>query len=102
MSGFECGLLVFVQCVVDVGKVWRLFEGIWDWGGGCSVTSKVIVVGVVLRGCVGFHPRLCGMCGSRCCVIVWVGECIESDCSMMSSQKSLRGRRLCLLYILAR
>ncbi len=40
---------------------------------GGSVTSKSTVMGVVLRGRVVFHPRLCRLCGSCGCVVVWVG-----------------------------
>ncbi len=56
----------------------------------------------MLRGCVGFHPRLCRLCGSCGCVVVWVGGCTGSDCDMMPGQKSLRGRRLCMVYSLDR
>ena len=52
---------------------------------------------VVLKGCVGFHPILCRLCGSCGCVVVWVGESTESDFGMMLGKKSLRGRRLCLV-----
>ncbi len=31
-----------------------------------------------------------------------MGECTWSDCGMMSGQKFLRGRRLCMVYSLAR
>ncbi len=94
----------FVLCVVVVGKVWLLFEGIWVCGRGGSITYGVTLVGVVLRGCVGFHPRLCKLCGSCGCVVVCVGGggCTGSDCGMMSGQKSLRGRMLRLVYRLAR
>ena len=54
-------------------------------------------MGVVLKGCAGFHPILCRLCGSCGCIGVWVGECIGSECGAMLGQKSLRGRRLCLV-----
>ncbi len=59
--------------------------------------AEVVVLGVVLRGCVGFHPILCRLCG--CCgwVGVCVGGCIGSDCGTMLGRKSLRGRMLCLV-----
>ncbi len=40
---------------------------------GGSVTSKSTVVGAVLRGRVGFHPRVCRVCGCCGCVVVWGG-----------------------------
>ena len=64
---------VFVLCAVVVGKVWLLFKGIWVWGEGGSIAAGAILVGVVLGGCVGFHPMLCRLCGSCSCVGVWVG-----------------------------
>ena len=48
----------FAPCVRGTGRVWHLFEGVWVWVRGGLATYKVTVVGVVLRGCVGFHPRL--------------------------------------------
>ncbi len=90
------------MCVVVVGKVWLLFNGIWVCDGGGSIASGATLVGAVWRGCVGFHPMLCKLCGSCGCVVVCVGGYTGSDCGMISGQKSLRGRRLCLVYNLVR
>ncbi len=48
----------FAPCVRVTGRVWHLLEGGWVWVRGGLVTSKVNVVGVVLRGCASFHHRL--------------------------------------------
>ncbi len=48
----------FAVCVRVTGRVWRLFEGVWVWVRVGLVTSNANMVGVVLWGCVGFHPRL--------------------------------------------
>ncbi len=48
----------FAPCDVVVGRVWYLFGGVWVWVRGGLVASNVTVVGVVLGGCKGFHPRL--------------------------------------------
>ena len=48
----------FAPCVGVTGRVWHLFGGVWVWVRGGLIASKVNVVGVVLGGCIGFHPRL--------------------------------------------
>ena len=49
----------FALCIRGPGRVWVLFVGdVWFWVRGGFVASRGAVVGVLLRKCVGFHPRL--------------------------------------------
>ena len=63
---------------------------------GGFVASGCSVVDVGLGGCVVIHPRLWRLCGS-CWVKFLVGGCTGSDCGRMSGQKSLNGRRFCVM-----
>ena len=82
--------------------MWLLFAGVWFWVRGGVIVSRRVVFGVFLRESVAFHPRLWRLCGNWSCVVVGVGGCTDSDCGIMSGQKSLRGRSLCVVYSLAR
>ncbi len=92
----------FALCMRGPGRVWFLFVGVWFWVRGGFVASREIVVGVMSRDCVGFHPRLIRLCGNWGCVRVGVGRCTWSDCGMMPGKKSLIERSFCVVYSLAR
>ncbi len=48
----------FALCVRGPGRVWLLFVGVWFWVRGGFVASRETVVGVMLKECAGFYPRL--------------------------------------------
>ena len=48
----------FVLCSKGPGRAWLLLMGVWFWVRGEFVASREIVVGVMLRECVGFYPML--------------------------------------------
>jgi hypothetical protein len=48
----------FALCIRGPGRVWLLFGGVWFWVREGFDASRETVVGVMLRECAGFHPRL--------------------------------------------
>ena len=48
----------FALCSRGPGREWLLFVDVWLWVRGRDFASREIVVGVMLREYVGFHPRL--------------------------------------------
>ncbi len=76
------GCVVF--CDGEPRFLWLVFVGgcLWVYGG--FILSMGILVGVLLRGFVGFQPRLWRLCGGWGCVRVDLWRCIGSDCGRMS------------------
>ena len=48
----------FCLCIRGPGRVWLLFVGVWFWVRGGFIASRRVVVGVLLRECLDFYPRL--------------------------------------------